>query len=93
MKMKVTLKVEYKSGRYRQLAWFENDPKYVEGEGDDQIKRTATTNELENAICKSLHKMMDENTIRSFKDIITEKAVIIRFSEISEIEVSIEEVK
>ena len=93
MEYKVTLKIEYASGRYRQLSWVEHDPNFVIQEGAEKGNRLATGVELENAICKSLNQMMEDNTIRTFKDLITNKSVVIRFSEVSEVEVLVEEVE
>lgn len=93
MEFKVTLKIEYSSGRYRQLSWVEHDPTFIAEEGTDKTKRLATALELENAICKSINQMMQDNTIRSFKDQLTNKAVVVRFEEVSEVEVNVEEGK
>lgn len=92
MEYEVKLKIEYSNGRFRQLSWMEHEPNFVTGEGKDKVKRPATNTELENAICKSLHQMMEENTIRTFKDLLTDKSVVVRFGEVNEVEVAVKEV-
>ncbi|MGA4519171.1 hypothetical protein ACPA0F_18095 [Solibacillus silvestris] len=92
MEYKVTLKVEYKSGRYSQLNWIEKNAKFVTGEGEKESRRPATAEELENSITSSLVTLMKEKEIRTFPDTLLNKTVIIDFADVSEVEVTVKEV-
>ena len=92
MEFKVAIKVEYKSGRYRQVAWYEKNPVFVIGKGEDETRRPATSEELEKSVTSSLLQLMANKEIRSFEDALTNKTVIIHFSDVSEVEVAVEEV-
>lgn len=92
MKYIITLKLEFKSGRYRQITWEENNPTFVSGEGEDATRRPATKKELQNTINNSLITIMDKSGIRIFEDDTTNKTIIVRFEDVSEVDVSVEEV-
>jgi hypothetical protein len=93
MDMKITLKVEYKNGRYRQLSWTETDPKVVieEVDGEPQKTRPAKAEELESSLKKVFAQLMREEKVRSFQDD-GNKTIIIRFSEVVDVEFSVKEV-
>ena len=92
MEFKIAIKVEYKSGRYRQVSWYKSNPVFVSGKGEDETRRPATAEELKKSITSSLLQLMKDKEIRSFEDSLTNKTVIIHFADVSEVEVTVEEV-
>jgi hypothetical protein len=95
MDFKVSIKFEYKNGRFRTVTWVETNPKVVEEEVDGEItkQRAATAEDVKNALRRGLSSLMRDEKIRSFYDRETGRTVIIRFSEVSEIEILVEEIK
>ncbi|MEC0276934.1 hypothetical protein [Peribacillus frigoritolerans] len=94
MKIKTSIKLEYKNGRFRKLTMFETDPQVAEQEVDGEVtkRRPATVQDMKIALRKSLATMMRDSKIRSFTDHETGKVVIIRFTDVDEIEIGVEEV-
>lgn len=95
MKIKTTIKVEYSNGRFRKLSLLETDPHVAEHEVDGEItkRRPATIEDFKVILRKSLATFMRENKIRTFIDYDTNKVVVIRFSEVVDIELDIQEVE
>lgn len=94
MKLQAKIKFEYSNGRFRKLSWMEEDPEIALETRDGEVtkRRPATVEETKGAIRKSLATFMREDRIRSFDDQETGKVIVIRFSEVADIEIDVEEV-
>ncbi|MGM7682842.1 hypothetical protein ACSVDA_11880 [Cytobacillus sp. Hm23] len=88
--IRVILNILLRNGLYQTISWIEDDPQFVKGEGEDKVVRTATTLELENAIRNSVHELIKSGEVRSFKDQSTGKLIIVRFEDVTTVEVELD---